>query len=620
MQQSSVMSTAGLRHIESLLAETGADTSILHATQPKAKPRAQNPAHAGAANARAQDCLSAGSRVHDTSHLTNVSAISRQNTSAIRGASMAGKSTSDNQYLGHGFEGPSRESPGPIYQPISTLNTTSGQSFTRAQRMPSSQHRSVSAGPDVVLPPSIGKQHLSINANQPSVVFSKASRWKPRPRSNTPIAYQTLESTNDGKSYSFGNSKTVAANKLFISRGHIADCQGLDSPGPKYFLEDPFRKPGGAEGESKPPAFVALKSKYTNAPSFSFATKKRMEEDRSGVSDRPPRPHSTEPSVGPGQYSPNYSLAEASAPAVSFTRQRIHSANHVRKTAPGPGNHESALAFLDKNTPAVSWGNPHEAFNRMPDKVYMGKGMEMGRGRDSPGPAMAYPEGYTTYDSNWVGGKYTGKGVSMSFKERSLPKRLHPGPDKARFVSKVLATENLGAYSPGPKYNPGPNPGWPSAPAVSFGVSDRYFGDGFSPEHKSKFGTAEKPYTSPGQARFVSLMHSRVALSGMASPGPKGEPTIEGTSKYKKAPAVSIAPPPSSAPPRVGVDSHGTQPSATKYTPSYAQIDMAEHVHSFGKAKRMADAGASGVPGPGQYQPNYAQVEARVQDVSIGIL
>lgn len=616
---SNVMSVAGLKHIEDLLGEIGADTSTLHVAQPKSlKPRVSS---SNSKSRRNQDCLNSASK-HDHSQLSPVSPISRRSNSSMRGASFAGKNGSESLYLGHGFTGPSRESPGPIYQPISTLDTTHGQSFTRAARIPPSQHRSVSRGPDIVLPPSIGKQNLSNNMNQPNVLFSKAERWKPTAKTNAPIAYQTLDSTNDGKSYSFGNSKTVAANKIFISRGHIADCQGLDSPGPKYFLEDPYTRNEGKEDDKSlsAPAFVALKSKYTNGPSFSFATKKRMEEDRSGTSEgRPPRSKSVEPSKepGPGQYNPQFTLTEASAPTISFTKQRVHSASYIRKTSAGPANPEKAHSFLDKHVSAVSWGNPHDSFNRMNDKVYLGKGMDMGKGRDSPGPALVHPAGYTEYDPNWRNGKYVGPGVSISFKEKSVTKKLHPGPDKARFISNDLAKENLGAFSPGPKYLLGTHPGWEKAPSVSFGVSDRYFSDNFSPEHRAKFGTAEKPYTSPGQARFVSLMHSKVALSGMASPGPKGNPTIEATSKYTRAPAVGIAPPPSSVS-RTREADDAKVPSL--YNPSYAGLDMDQHVHSFGKAKRMPDLTNTGIPGPGQYQPLFSQVESRVQEVSIGIL
>eukprot|EP00388_Colpodella_angusta_P002899 GDKJ01010271.1.p1 GENE.GDKJ01010271.1~~GDKJ01010271.1.p1 ORF type:complete len:269 (+),score=3.95 GDKJ01010271.1:84-809(+) len=241
----------------------------------------------------------------------------------------------------------------------------------------------------------------------------------------------------------------------------------------------------------------------------------------------------------------------------------------------------------------------------------------MGKGRDSPGPALAYPEGYTQYDSNWKKGKYVGPGASMSFKEKTVTKRLHPGPDKARFISNDLSKENFGTFSPGPKYLLGNHPGWEKAPAVSFGVSDRYFADNFTPEQRAKFGTAEKPYTSPGQARFVSLLHSKMALSGMASPGPKGNPTIEGTSKYIRAPAVGIAPPPTN----VSRTKQETDAKITsQYHPSYSCLDMDQHVHSFGKARRMPDGSSSGIPGPGQYQPIYTQVENRIQDVSIGIL
>ena len=89
-----------------------------------------------------------------------------------------------------------------------------------------------------------------------------------------------------------------------------------------------------------------------------------------------------------------------------------------------------------------------------------------------------------------------------------------PGPERARFLSKELAKENLGAYSPGPKYKVPDHLGDQSSVKYTFGTSDREFED-IAIELKDKMGTIEKPYTAPWEARFYSPEMQKVSMLGM---------------------------------------------------------------------------------------------------------
>jgi hypothetical protein len=441
----------------------------------------------------------------------------------------------------------------------------------------------------------IGSQQESQFGNLPNTVFSKSKRF-PSERSrehNAPIAYQSNLSTNEGKGISIGGARSVASDKLFISRAHVADSVGLASPGPAYNIEDSIVLAAKEQGKA-PPVFIAHKSHFSSGPAFSFAAKSSK-----GTDGTRRRAQSADP--GPGSYAPLYTQVENVSMGVSFTKARKEP-KFAPPATDGP-LYNPNVSVSDKHVPAVSFGAPPESGDKFTSKQHIGKGFSHSMGAASPGPAYTLPP------------TDKGKSVTIAFKEKIIKNRLYPGPDRARFISKGLQSESLGAYSPGPKYNIQDDPMWKSAPSISFGVSDRYFVDtNFTEEHRRKFGTAEKPYTSPAEARFVSLAHSRLSMAGKASPGPVGNPTIEACSHYRKPPSISIAPPP-----RKKAADDQTAP-APQYNPSYTQIDMEQRVHAIPKAERFGAIKGSGVPGPGHYDVKFVQVEHPPKNVSVGIL
>ena len=536
------------------------------------------------------DCLAADARETMVSPVSTIRTA--RSTSSMRGAVFCGKQNGDSMYLGKGFSLPPRESPGPIYQPISTLDTTHGISFSSSQRFGPAA-RSLTPGPNLGLTSTIGKQSESTFDNPPNTIFAKSRRFpseKAR-QHNAPIAYQSVTSTNNGRSVGIGGARSVATNKIFISRAHVADCVGHSSPGPIYNIDDSMTS-AAIEAGKPPPVFVAHKSNFSSGPSFSFGAKLKGDGGR--------RAKSAEP--GPGNYTPSFSQVEHVPVGVSFPKSRKVSRGALPATVDAPMfNPDESIAV--SHVPGVSFGPAPESGDKFPSKQHIGKGFQNNLGAASPGPAYALPP------------TDKGKSVSFAFKEKVITNRLYPGPDRARFISKALQSESLGAYSPGPKYNIQDDPMWKTAPSVSFGISDRYFVDtNFTEEHRRKFGTAEKPYTCPSEARFVSLAHSRATMAGKASPGPVGNPSIEGCSQFKKPPSISIAPPPRKRP------IEDSSVGVPQYTPSFTQIDLDSRVHAIPKAERFVAVKGSGVPGPGHYDVKFYQVENPPKNVSVGIL
>eukprot|EP00756_Hemistasia_phaeocysticola_P063991 Hpha_TRINITY_DN7450_c0_g1::TRINITY_DN7450_c0_g1_i1::g.95755::m.95755 len=343
------------------------------------------------------------------------------------------------------------------------------------------------------------------------------------------------------------------------------------------------------------------------------------------------------------------------APSYSFgvltATAKMHAANAFAadargRVSPGPC-YFPKLDAVQKDGPAFSFADydPDLAYwkERFEDVRYLGGGMGCQQGTDSPGPA-----GYVPYDPP------RGPAYSMARKDRSNIKRISPSPDCTRFVGRELAKENYGAYSPGPKYNVA---GILGSNAVSksalgtFGLSDREWQQSVPQDVRDKAGTAVKPYTTPGEARYISKNHAE-ANFGRCSPGPVYMP--EDSVVREKAPTIPHIPDGSMqqtspqrtkhfvlstqrSPPAVGIGSK----SPTRWTedtrehhPIHALTQKQSPCFVFGSAARNGTGpfaepgkdlgkGKKGEqmelsPGPGSFTPNYLSVQSHTPGLSLG--
>jgi hypothetical protein len=363
--------------------------------------------------------------------------------SSRRGAVMSFRSHA-RLYLGSGFPCGAVDSPGPIYQQRGYgIDNASGRSFARARRDILLPDKGESAGPSFPGLAAIGPQLTSTRENPINVVFSRADRFgdaKEAERAGAAAAgLGTLGGPAKGPfrvpganayfndilrlPHHRGGSGTAPAPTLgtrhsdreFISRLHFADLQGRASPGPIYDVEGKQR---------------GVFETGTRAPSF-------------GKGERTPLER-LERVPGPGTYSPSTAATAVQGPMVRFARARHRAESRAGLDSPGPV-YEPAFEHAAKHARGVRIGaGPEEDADkdRFGARLFMGKKLSADTvGRDSPGPA---------YNPSvaWEGPRHT-----MTFKEPQVRQSLFPRPLRARWISKDCARDNLGAWSPGPKYD-----------------------------------------------------------------------------------------------------------------------------------------------------------------------
>ena len=659
---------AGLRAIEEMLHEIGAPSPVASGVAAHREHKVVAPKTASQA-AQQKDCLAVEARQQFATPSFSKRAASTS-PSTLRGAPMAGKDNTRKRFFGKGFQPPPAESPGPIYQPMGFVDErTTGKSFSRAERLKGSVSDSSPAPQMHTMPPSVGRQAESRMANSPSVSFTQGKRFNTKEMisrahskgsSSTdapaPTAYQPdiLRLTDKGQGISFSGSRSVPTSKIFISRAHVVDCIGAASPGPMYYPTEEVTK------KTKAP-FAVLTSKEKRGPSFTFGVSDRPSDREVEVeevevlpssgtcsidlsSGKPKRrclnasgkagtsvkhtpmqkfishEHSklqcTTETPGPAYYSADPTPTQKSYKGVSFPQEkrgsdaRFYSKElSLSKGKDSPGMRYSPnYDACRPQRPAAIIGpraDQMEPSDRFTDKVFLGKGMGEKPGNASPGPAYEPKYPNESHGPAWT----------MVHKEKHFA-HVYPAPSRPRWVSSESAKENRGAFSPGPKYNIATKDFGSSGPSYTFGITDREFGDQFTDEQREKFGTAAKPYTSPGEARFISIIHSRTARAGKCSPGPQSanNPSDKICSNVKTALAVGISPPPSNHS-RVPRPQSGP---TLMIDPKDSVCRPNDRAHAIGKAEKMPAPKVAAGPGPTHYTPKWELMEGHVKGVSFG--
>ena len=456
------------------------------------------------------------------------------------------------------------------------------------------------------------------------------AKYSQKSSSDCQVGPATYQSANpqQGPSYSFGSQDADRPrfnDKLFISRSHAkASGFGSNGPGPQPTITKHTLYGCNVESSSR-----CKRSPQVRFAGGDFSTEGNAKH-KSESNETP----------GPGVYDPEVRSVKEKAPAYTFG---VHGESSKRfagpsrsadlSSSPGPGYHPDHTS-VQRSAPSFSFGNPdpeEETKSRFDSNRYIGPGISTTFGTSSPGPAV--------YDSvNFSGGP----AFTMGQKERLLMKRICPAPDKPRFISNELAKENYGCYSPGPKYALTSTMG--SGVGYTFGTQDRSF-EGYDEEQRSKLGTADKPYTSPAEARYISKHHTSV-LKGKYSPGPKYSPrdtlnrtvTSNGTtvvrynvaieSEKKTAPAFTIGTKMGSKSIYDSREYNPVEKLTMQSAPGYSFSSASRHgvgpcsqVEVSGKStkgesqdKRLIESS----PGPGAFKPNHSSVESHVPSVSLG--
>ena len=550
--------------------------------------------------------------------------------------------------MGPGFPVPSDASPGPIYTPKLNKNTRA-TGFGKSSRNMGGQHANPTPGPKYELVGTLGNQLT--RASSPACRIGQASRFSEKEylsaahskcasvKSETfvgPATYQTsLDTRNPGPAYSFGGAdgKGRFNDKVFISRAHSksAGC-GDSGPGPQPTLTKNTLY--GCNHEAS--------SRSRRAPAMKFCSN-----DFGGTQQaKPERAEESNSTPGPGVYDPAVTCTKEKAPAFSFGMQADSSKIYISsaltadsqgRESPGPTYNPEHWA-VHRAAPAYSFAgaDPDDGASRerFCHNRYIGGGIGAVAGMASPGPAL--------YDSVDLP---KGPACSMGRKEKRLLKRICPAPENPRFVSKELAKDNLGCYSPGPKYALAGTVGASGSVAHTFGLQDRQFDD-LDDEQRSLLGTADKPYASPSEARYLSKEHSTI-LRGKYSPGPKYKPATKIDRTHVTASGAEVK--------RLGVSiesAHVTAPSVSmagkplpktsfddrEYHPNERFVTPSAPGYGFGSASRYGGgpcsqneaSGKSGKgdsqdkrafessPGPGAFKPNHGAVESHVTSISFG--
>uniref|UniRef100_A0A7S1N3Y1 Uncharacterized protein n=1 Tax=Eutreptiella gymnastica TaxID=73025 RepID=A0A7S1N3Y1_9EUGL len=449
-----------------------------------------------------------------------------------------------------------KESPGPCYHPASP-EPHKAQSIPKAGRMKDKALEST-PGPQYDVPGSIGRQIAKESApsykmgqsqrfNDNLYISSAHSKSMTNSESPAPNSY-SLEETASGPAFSFtaGSRDVSASGKLFISRAH-SEREGIGnaSPGPMYtwssevtHKRSPAYTMASSERVSEPP-----RRARSTPPGGAASDEERRNRNRAHprfISREHAKLEPGKDSPGPGAYSPDHKSHEKETPHHTFGVNDSHVNRfisrdlvHYGHESPGP-KYKPNEKHIKKRSGAAIFANSDPNLSalmpRFPENQYIGshKLAAEAAGRTSPGPAA-----YTPVIMSEKAPAYT-----MARKEKVLVKRICPGPERSRYISKEMSQENLGAYSPGPKYKMPDCIGNQYSIKYSMGMSDRAFED-IAVELKEKHGTIEKPYTAPSEARFYGALMQKHSMLGKYSPGPKYMP--DDTCVAKKVPAHAMA-------------------------------------------------------------------------------
>eukprot|EP00667_Euglena_gracilis_P006012 EG_transcript_6057 len=521
-----------------------------------------------------------------------------------------------------------RDSPGPIYTPASfTDHPILAQSFPKGPR--SIDKLEGVPGPQYDIPGSLGRQLTRETA--PSTKFGQASRFiegefisrehckgatsldSPAPNTYSP------EPIDVGPSFSISSGgRGLKQGKLFLSREHAEhEGVGLNSPGPIYTWSADLVQKRGPTFSFGPGPLSPLKSPKSA----------RGSDDGS---KRPASPHSLFgpmrdlpglDSPGPSQYSPSRTALDVTAPAFTFGMQETTSKRFLSREliqlgqeSPGPQYKpsEKQIRVSDK-APVFAPKDPVIAATilRHSDKQFLGSQLaqvEMA-GKASPGPAAYDPMKAAASPA------YT-----MAKREKVLMKRISPGPERARYLSGELVKENMGTFSPGPKYKMPDTIGNAHSLKYSFGRSDRAYDD-IAIELKEKLGTIDKPYTAPCEARFFSVELQKEQMLGKSSPGPKYNPKFHLVDKRPPAHQLGAKWKAKEAPKATKEEVEETlkrvkaKPGGDVTAPSPPSI-------KFGTSKRGVEEARRAMPGkdsPGPvYCPNFEAVSKKTSAPSLG--
>eukprot|EP01065_Artemidia_motanka_P015789 TRINITY_DN19511_c0_g1_i1.p1 TRINITY_DN19511_c0_g1~~TRINITY_DN19511_c0_g1_i1.p1 ORF type:complete len:751 (+),score=151.10 TRINITY_DN19511_c0_g1_i1:61-2253(+) len=689
-------------------AEMDIDRLMETFTQPHAHRIAKSPLKDKRLDVR--DCLAT-----DTQAGLGVPSYTSRSPAAAssRGWTLAGRHGSPKRFLGKGLVAQATHSPGPIYQPRAFTDAPSRpQSFPRGRRRSHTGPRdSASPGPGARydIPSTLHGADKTRSAS-PSCKFGTADRFKGKefisaqhskvagPGSDVPGPQQYFangQRAKNGPEYSFGHPDGGAPrarfnSRVFISRMH-AGVSGGNHAGPAPGIHQTDNSGKDPESFSRAVSSQAKRApQWTIGGGFSDAARAHVGVDSGGRSaDDSPRicqarfisaEHSAKDgpakdshlTPGPGSYHEDdrkenekvmRRTAESRAldcvkkrpPSHSFgaltDTSKLYAANAFSadakgRTSPGPCYNPDA-AVSQVQAPSYSFGDPDPDVagwkNRFEDVRYVGGGIGMRAGVDSPGPAE-----YEVTDLP------QGPAFSIARRERMTMKRICPSPEHARFISKELSKENFGAYSPGPKYSIAGtmgSAGVSKSPYGTFGLSDREWADSVPQDVREKTGTAVKPYTTPGEARFISRKHAE-ANKGRCSPGPIYNPAHsvvkekaavsphlqDGSlgqtspqrvvqsvlSTHRTAPAVSIGGKAERLPPPDLRDSNPTDRLTRRSSPGFGfgtasrsgvgPCSQGPEASKADKKKEQIEVS----PGPGSFTPNYTSVEQHTPGFSLG--
>jgi hypothetical protein len=448
-----------LRRIEDMLSDIGAPSPAAALNQHQQTAKASS--RAVVKQMQQRDCLAAD--IKGGTLIPRLTAKAATPT-FIKGASMAGKDAGEKRYLGKGFQPPSSESPGPIYQPAVGFSKGSADggpsfSFSTSSRMDRSS-MSATPGPNGFVPaPSVGRQSESGNPNAPTPAFGKAKRFNDKEfisRTHSkgmhatdtpgPTAYHD-DVLRDPRAATVAQAPSagfagMANEKVFISKAHPISL-GVDSPGPKYACV----------------IDAAVQSRYKQAPSISFPRSTRnggaasadinLDESELAVA-RHVRASAATP--GPGAYDVTLKRSERAGHSAVFCtagdeiKRFVSKELSLSKGADSPGmRYSPSWTQQTRHTAAAVLGGgnveSNARANRFSQKEFIGKAFNNNKGSSSPGPAYTLPD------------FPEGAAYTIVHKEKHFPKKVFPGPSRPRWISQNTAKDNLGAFSPGPKYD-----------------------------------------------------------------------------------------------------------------------------------------------------------------------
>jgi hypothetical protein len=630
-----------LRELETMIVGIGGASPASTMASVQHQQRALSTAATRSAAAKAavgKDCLATDSKISPTMNMRGTQRSLAATPTALRGASMAGKDRPEKRYIGKAFQPPPGESPGPIYRPPpgfveEAATANSGFSFSRAPRNESASSPALgssSPGPNnYPTPTTIGKQTVSTAATATSVPFGKASRFNDRlfisaahsknmHASDTPgpAAYHDditkLPSTGVRAPSALLMGSKEAARKVFISKAHVVDSMGSATRDADFA--------GNTD--------CKIDSRFSKPPAFSFGTSQRdvgaveaspsisvgSDPDNLLTADRrrmiAKSAQSKQPTPGPGQYAPNPGICMPSAPKAVFPvagkTDKIfwNKELSTRKGDDSPGlryspSHEVTEKHVAAATIAAERGaGPEKQYDRFTTKQFIGKAFNGGMGEASPGPV--YGQGPLP-----AGPSYTIVG-----KEKHYPKTVFPGPSRPRWLSRESAKDNMGAYSPGPKYDTRTDISKQGV-AFSFGGAQRSSSTDPSRGAHAHSGGEQNPSSMdrqglPPRSQSADLAE-RSGSPWRHVPGPRIRPAKTVEPRHSPRLDASLA-------------------KQTEAPLGYARYDVIEPLGaavSFTTATRFgpkaSSTGQLGATGPGPvYNVNHRLVEGRVPGGTFG--